>query len=203
MAWMLLPCRKKSVASIGPWKTGLSGQLQKAFVSGVSQLQRSDLERACEDFSNIVASHPYYPVYKGTLSSGVEIAVIDSLSLINHKNFTNLLGFCEEEEPFMRMMVFQYAPNGTLYENLHDEGFDRIDWRGRMRIIMGIAYCIQHMHELNPAVVHPDLHSNAIFISEDGAAKALGCIMEGRSIASLLDPELESHKENELDRTGK
>ncbi|KAL5231417.1 hypothetical protein ABZP36_030193 [Zizania latifolia] len=282
IAWMLLPCRRKSVASIGPWKTGLSGQLQKAFVSGVPKLQRSELERACEDFSNIVASHPYYTVYKGTLSSGVEIAVasttirsskdwsnhsevcfrkkIESLSRINHKNFINLLGFCEEEEPFMRMMVFEYAPNGTLYENLHDEGFDRIDWRDRMRIVMGVAYCIQHMHELNPSVVHPDLHSNDIFISEDCAAKiadssvwqevvsesegkmpttngdnhkhglagnvysfgillleiisgklpysenegslvnlALGCIMEGRSIASLLDPEMESHKENELD----
>lgn len=40
-----------------------------------------------------------------------------------------------------------------------------------MRIIMGIAYCIQHMHELNPANVHPDLHSSAVFLSEDCAAK--------------------------------
>uniref|UniRef100_A0A0E0L5P1 Protein kinase domain-containing protein n=1 Tax=Oryza punctata TaxID=4537 RepID=A0A0E0L5P1_ORYPU len=282
IAWMFLPCRKKSVATIGPWRTGLSGQLQKAFVSGVPQLQRTELERACEDFSNIVASHPYYTVYKGTLSSGVEIAVvsttiksskdwskhsedcfrkkIDSLSQINHKNFINLLGFCEEEEPFTRVMVFEYAPNGTLYENLHVEGFDHIDWRSRMRIIMGIAYCIQHMHELNPANVHPDLNSSAIFLSEDCAAKiadlsvwqdvvskgktpttnddhhepisarlagnvysfgillleiisgkppysenegslanlALGCAIKGRSIASLLDPVLESHKENEL-----
>jgi hypothetical protein len=78
MAWMFLPCRKKSVATIGPWRTGLSGQLQKAFVSGVPQLQRPELERACEDFSNIVASHPYYTVYKGTLSSGVEIAVVST-----------------------------------------------------------------------------------------------------------------------------
>lgn len=44
---------------------------------------------------------------------------IDSLSRINHKNFVNLLGFCEEEEPFTRMMVLEYAPNGTLHENLH------------------------------------------------------------------------------------
>lgn len=42
------------------------------------QLQRPELERACEDFSNIVASHPYYTVYKGTLSSGVEIAVVST-----------------------------------------------------------------------------------------------------------------------------
>uniref|UniRef100_A0A0D9V423 Protein kinase domain-containing protein n=1 Tax=Leersia perrieri TaxID=77586 RepID=A0A0D9V423_9ORYZ len=193
LACMFLLCRNKSVATIGPWKTGLSGQLQKAFVTGVPKLQRSELEGACEDFSNIVASYPHYTVYKGTLSSGVEIAVvstvimtskdwskhsegrfrkkIDSLSRINHKNFINLLGYCEEEDPFMRMMVLEYAPNGTLYEHLHVEGFDHIDWNGRMRVIMGIGYCIQHMHELKPSITHPDLQSSAILLSEDGAAK--------------------------------
>uniref|UniRef100_A0A0A9D998 Protein kinase domain-containing protein n=1 Tax=Arundo donax TaxID=35708 RepID=A0A0A9D998_ARUDO len=69
------------------------------------------------------------------------------------------------------MMVLEYAPNGTLHENLHAEDFEHIDWRGRMRIIMGLAYCIQHMHELSPPVVHPDLQSSAILLSEDGAAK--------------------------------
>lgn len=46
---------------------------------------------------------------------------IDMLSRINHKNFINLLGYCEENEPFTRMMVFEYAPNGTLFEHLHGE----------------------------------------------------------------------------------
>ncbi|WVZ99589.1 hypothetical protein U9M48_044859 [Paspalum notatum var. saurae] len=192
-AYFLLPCRKRACATIGPWKTGLSGQLQKAFVTGVPKLQRSELQRACEDFSNIVVSYPHYNVYKGTLSTGVEIAVvstmitsgkewtehsescfrrkIDSLSRINHKNCINLLGYCEEEEPFTRMMVLEYASNGTLYESLHVEDFEHIGWRGRMRIIMGLAYCLQHMHELNPPVVHPDLQSSSILLSEDGAAK--------------------------------
>lgn len=43
------------------------------------------------------------------------------LSKVNHKNFVNLLGFCEEEEPFTRMIAFEYAPNGTLFEHLHSE----------------------------------------------------------------------------------
>lgn len=33
-AGLLFMCRKKGVTTIGPWKTGLSGQLQKAFVTG-------------------------------------------------------------------------------------------------------------------------------------------------------------------------
>lgn len=43
--------------------------------SGVPKLQRSELETACEDFSNIIGSLSDGTVYKGTLSSGVEIAV--------------------------------------------------------------------------------------------------------------------------------
>ena len=34
IACMLFLCRTKSGTTIGPWKTGLSGQLQKAFVTG-------------------------------------------------------------------------------------------------------------------------------------------------------------------------
>lgn len=46
---------------------------------------------------------------------------IEKLSKLSHKNFVSLIGYCEEEEPFTRMMVFEYAPNGTLFEHLHSE----------------------------------------------------------------------------------
>ncbi|EPS58414.1 hypothetical protein M569_16400 [Genlisea aurea] len=135
--------RSRAVKTIRSWKTGLSGQLQKAFISGVPKVKRGELEVASEDFSNIIISDDegVYTIYKGTLSSGVEIAVastdltstkqwsrrsesvfrkkIDTLSRMNHKNFLNLVGYCEEDEPFTRMMVFEYAPNGTLHEHLH------------------------------------------------------------------------------------
>lgn len=46
--------------------------------SGVPKLQRSELEAACEDFSNILNSYPDCTIFKGTLSNGVEIAVIST-----------------------------------------------------------------------------------------------------------------------------
>lgn len=33
---MFFICRKRGVTTIGPWKTGLSGQLQKAFITGAN-----------------------------------------------------------------------------------------------------------------------------------------------------------------------
>ncbi|XP_022140198.1 protein MALE DISCOVERER 2-like [Momordica charantia] len=193
-AIILCMCRSRGVTTIGPWKTGLSGQLQKAFITGAPKLNRPELEVACEDFSNIIDTFDCSTIYKGTLSSGVEIAVasvsvtsskdwsksseqtyrkkIDTLSRINHKNFVNLLGYCEEEEPFTRMMVFEYAPNGTLYEHLHVKEVEHLDWGARMRIIMGTAYCLQYMHhDLNPPVAHTNLTSSTIYLTDDYAAK--------------------------------
>ncbi|KAG6763802.1 hypothetical protein POTOM_031242 [Populus tomentosa] len=187
---------KTNKASVKPWATGLSGQLQKAFVTGVPKLKRSELEAGCEDFSNVIGSSPIGTLYKGTLSSGVEIAVlavasvaitsakdwsnnlevqfrqkIETLSKVNHKNFVNLIGYCEEEEPFTRMMVFEYAPNGTLFEHLHIKESEHLDWGMRLRIAMGMAYCLEHMHQLNPPIAHSNLTSSVISLTEDYASK--------------------------------
>ncbi|KAF3452131.1 hypothetical protein FNV43_RR08228 [Rhamnella rubrinervis] len=193
-AAMFYMCRSQAVKTIGPWKTGLSGQLQKAFITGVPKLNRLELETACEDFSNIINTVDGCTVYKGTLSSGVEIAVassaitslkdwnkiteltyrkkIDTLSRVNHKNFVNLIGYCEEDEPFVRMMVFEYAPNGNLFEHLHVKEVEHLDWNARVRIIMGTAYCLQYMHhDLNPPVAHCNLNSTSIYLTDDYAAK--------------------------------
>ncbi|EMS58575.1 putative LRR receptor-like serine/threonine-protein kinase MRH1 [Triticum urartu] len=186
-------CRAKKVGTVRPWVTGLSGQLQRAFVTGVPSLKRSELEAACEDFSNIIGSTANCMLYKGTLSSGVEIAVvsslisskndwskecesqyrkkISSLSKVGHKNFINLLGYCEEENPFTRAMVFEYAPNGTLFEHLHVREAENLDWMARLRISMGIAYCLEQMHKLNPPVVPRSFSSTTIHLTDDFAAK--------------------------------
>ncbi|KAK1298515.1 putative LRR receptor-like serine/threonine-protein kinase MRH1 [Acorus calamus] len=191
---MLLMVRRQGSTTIGPWKSGLSGQLQKAFITGVPKLNRAELEAACEDFSNIIDNLPGCTVFKGTLSNGVEIAVvsaaigsakdwskrsemlfrkkIDSLSRVNHKNFDNLIGYCDDNETFSRMMVFEYAPNGTLYEHLHVRDSEHLDWTARMRIIMGMAYCLQYMHQdLNPPVSHTNLQSSSVLLTDDYAAK--------------------------------
>ncbi|XP_042461279.1 protein MALE DISCOVERER 2-like isoform X1 [Zingiber officinale] len=192
VALYFLCYRANKAVTVMPWTTGLSGQLQKAFVTGVPSLKRSELETACEQFSNIIDSSSNCTLCKGTLSSGVEIAVtiaitsaedwkeryevnfrnkIDTLSKVNHKNFMNLIGYCEEEKPFTRMMVFEYASNGTVFEHLHIKEAEQLDWAARLRVIMGIAYCLQHMEQLNPPLVIRNLSSSSIYLTEDCAAK--------------------------------
>ncbi|KAA8534036.1 hypothetical protein F0562_031553 [Nyssa sinensis] len=208
--------RGNKEAVVKPWATGLSGQLQKAFVTGVPKLKRSELETACEDFSNVIDSSPIGTVYKGTLSSGVEIAVIsitvisakdwsnnleaqfrnkiDTLSKVNHKNFVSLIGYCEEEEPFTRMMVFEYAPNGTLFEHLHKKAAEHLNWGMRMRIAMGMAYCLEHMHQLTPPIARKNLNSLAVNLTEDYAAK----ISDFDFWNEVATADVESHPESNI-----
>ncbi|KAI8540132.1 hypothetical protein RHMOL_Rhmol09G0238400 [Rhododendron molle] len=208
-------CRGNKIVAVRPWATGLSGQLQKAFVTGVPKLKRAELEAACEDFSNVIGSSPIGTVYKGTLSSGVEIAVtsiavtsakewstnleaqfrdkINSLSKVNHKNFMNLLGYCEEDEPFTRMLVFEYAPNGTLFEHLHIKEAEHLEWGMRMRITMGIAYCLDHMHQLKRPIAHKNLHSSSVNLTEDYASKVSDFVLLDKVAAAEMDSHPESN----------
>ena len=59
-------------------------------VSGVPKLKRSELEAACEDFSNVIGSTSICTFYKGTLSSGVEIAVA-SVAMSSAKDWSSNL----------------------------------------------------------------------------------------------------------------
>uniref|UniRef100_A0A6V7QRF3 Protein kinase domain-containing protein n=1 Tax=Ananas comosus var. bracteatus TaxID=296719 RepID=A0A6V7QRF3_ANACO len=195
LAMYLLCRRKHRVGTVTPWATGLSGQLQKAFVTGVPSLRRAELEAACEDFSNVIGNLSDHKLYKGTLSNGTEIAVTSTLAesaaewsqqseaqfrkkvfhicfvTVNHKNFMNLLGYCEEDEPFTRMVVFEYASNGTLFEHLHIKEAEPLDWHARLRIAMGVIYCLEYMHQLNPPINLRNLNSSSIYLTEDCAAK--------------------------------
>lgn len=44
---------------------------------------------------------------------------VADLARLDHENVGKLLGYCKENKPFTRMLVFEYASNGTLYEHLH------------------------------------------------------------------------------------
>ncbi|EPS59414.1 hypothetical protein M569_15393, partial [Genlisea aurea] len=164
------------------------------FLKDASRYSRQELEVACEDFSNIIgSSSPDYVVYKGTLSPGVEIAVssvciseenwtgynevcfqrdVADLGRMNHQNVGKLLGYCRESSPFTRMLVFDYASNGTLFEHLHDGDGSQLSWTRRMKIAIGIAKGLEYLHtEAVPPFTLPQLDSNCVYLTEDFSPK--------------------------------
>ncbi|XP_010255429.1 PREDICTED: probable LRR receptor-like serine/threonine-protein kinase At1g63430 isoform X2 [Nelumbo nucifera] len=191
-------CKAKSPVVI-PWKKTSNGKesmiiyIDPEMLKDVWRFSRQELEIACEDFSNIIGSSPDSLVYKGTMKGGPEIAVISlcikeehwtgylelsfqrevaDLARFDHENTGKLLGYCRECKPFSRMLVFEYASNGTLYEHLHYGEGCQLSWTRRMKIIIGIARGLTYLHtELQPPFTISELNSNAIYLTEDFTPK--------------------------------
>jgi serine/threonine protein kinase len=185
---------KRKPTAVSPWKSGMSGHLQRPFETTVPFLKLSEVESACEDFSNIIGESSETIVYKGTLASGTEVAAtrmkvpaanwnlqlelsfrrkVEALARMKHTHLVNLIAYCSEEEPnFVRMLVFEYASNGTVFDHLHKKESEHLDWLMRMRIVMGAAYGLEYMHhELVPAASHLGFDANSIFLTDDYSAK--------------------------------
>uniref|UniRef100_A0A7N0SZ47 Protein kinase domain-containing protein n=1 Tax=Kalanchoe fedtschenkoi TaxID=63787 RepID=A0A7N0SZ47_KALFE len=181
--WKKSPCLKKQMSIF------IDSQLLK----DVARFTRQELEVACEDFSNIIGSSPDSVIYKGNIKCGPEIAVISlcikeenwtgylelyyqrevaDLARINHENTGKLLGYCKEDTPFTRMLVFEYASNGTLNEHLHYGEGCQFSWTRRMKIAIGIARGLRYLHsELDPPFTISELNSNAVYLTEDFSPK--------------------------------
>ncbi|XP_010447211.1 PREDICTED: probable LRR receptor-like serine/threonine-protein kinase At1g63430 [Camelina sativa] len=185
---------------IVPWKKSASEKekfttvyVDSEMLKDVLRFTRQELEVACEDFSNIIDSCADSQIYKGTIKSETEIAVISlcvkeedwtgylelnfqrevaDLARLNHENAGKLLGYCKESTPFTRMLVFEYASNGTLYDHLHYGEGSLVSWAKRMKIVIGIARGLKYLHtELNPPFTVSELSSTAVYLTEEFTPK--------------------------------
>ncbi|KAL6986225.1 hypothetical protein U1Q18_019593 [Sarracenia purpurea var. burkii] len=188
---------KHEAASRPAWLLALEivtgTMVDSEMLKDVSRFSRQELEVACEDFSNIIGSSPDSLVYKGTMKGGPEIAVISlcakeehwtgylelyfqrevaDLARLDHENTGKLLGYCRESNPFTRMLVVEYASNGTLYEHLHYGEGCQLSWTRRMKIVQGIARGLKYLHtELDPPFTISELNSNAVYLTEEFSPK--------------------------------
>jgi hypothetical protein len=46
-----------------------------------------------------------------------------------------------------------------------------LDWPTRLRVAVGVAYCLEHMHQLSPPEIIPTLDTSTICLTDDFAAK--------------------------------
>ncbi|CBI28687.3 unnamed protein product, partial [Vitis vinifera] len=146
-------------------------------------------------------------VYKGQLeNSGQDVAVkqldrnglhgnkeflqeVSMLSLLDHENLVNLVGYCADGE--QRLLVCEYMSLGSLVDHLFEMKPDQepLSWPTRMNLALGAARGVEYLHEkANPPVLYRDLKSSNILLCGDfhpklstfglGKAKSVGDKMQ-------------------------
>jgi serine/threonine protein kinase len=175
------------------------GKLQDLFTSltdGESNtttlFSLKELEKATNGFADDqkLGVGGFGTVYKGTMESGLNVAVkrtnqldtsgahqflneVALLSQVNHRNLVRLHGCCLETE--VPMLVYEYVPNGNLSEHLRGEKsseLEHLTWPKRMQIAIETAEALTYLHsEANPPIYHRDVKSSNILLNNTYGVK--------------------------------
>ncbi|CAN6828341.1 hypothetical protein Bca4012_030729 [Brassica carinata] len=106
---------------------------------------------------------------QGTREFFAEVMV---LSLAQHQNLVNLIGYCVEDD--QRVLVYEFMPNGSLEDHLFDlpEGAPSLDWFTRMKIVHGAAKGLEYLHDYaDPPVIYRDVKASNILLQSDFNSK--------------------------------
>ncbi|XP_010489950.1 PREDICTED: receptor-like protein kinase HAIKU2 [Camelina sativa] len=89
------------------------------------------------------------------------------LSNIKHINVVKL--FCSITCEDSKLLVYEYMPNGSLWEQLHEHrGEQEIGWRVRQELALGAAKGLEYLHHgLDQPVIHRDVKSSNILLDEE------------------------------------
>ncbi|GLT41895.1 hypothetical protein SLA2020_159250 [Shorea laevis] len=93
-------------------------------------------------------------------------AEVATLSAIRHVNVVKL--YCSITSEDSNLLVYEYLPNGSLWDRLHTCNKIEMDWEVRYVIALGAARGLEYLHHgCDRPVIHRDVKSSNILLDEE------------------------------------
>ncbi|KAG0449295.1 hypothetical protein HPP92_027412 [Vanilla planifolia] len=151
----------------------------------------NELYKATDGFNsaNEIGDGGFGTVYKGKLKDGRVVAVkrlyknnyrrleqfmneVNILSLLRHQSLVSLYGYTSIQSCEL-LLVYEYAPNGTVADHLHGSHSSEtlLPWQVRMSIAIETADALNYLHSVEPQIIHRDVKTNNILLDKSFHAK--------------------------------
>ncbi|KAI9402145.1 hypothetical protein POPTR_001G224800v4 [Populus trichocarpa] len=141
-----------------------------------------ELQAATDDFSakNTIYEGGIGTACRGKLSNNLKIVVkqhkssshqgemnfksaVHLLKKARHDNVLMLLGSCTE--PSVRLLVYEYACNGSVNQHISKHCPLPLTWTERMKVAMGAARGLDYLHKNN--IIHGNMRTRNIALNHD------------------------------------
>ncbi|KAF3638549.1 putative LRR receptor-like serine/threonine-protein kinase [Capsicum annuum] len=95
--------------------------------------------------------------------SGAFGSEIQTLGSIRHKNIVRLLGWASNQN--MKLLFYDYLPNGSLSSLLHGVGKGAAEWENRFDVVLGVAHALAYLHhDCVPPIMHGDVKAMNVLL---------------------------------------
>ncbi|XP_075664716.1 receptor-like protein kinase FERONIA isoform X2 [Castanea sativa] len=92
------------------------------------------------------------------------------LCQLHHPNLVRLIGYCIDES--VNILVYEFMVNGALSRKLLRDDHDRLSWKQRLKICVGVARALHYLHTgIKKTIIHGDVKSANILLDKNWEAK--------------------------------